>query len=120
MLHIGPTIQKRWIFGFFAKKLLVTRMDCLHKDIVDIIYRLIHNDLYSKVINEFSKVYVYSMWDDSVSLYWDTFDGVVASWRSRVDIKDCRTIHDMLGDGDIGVQRQSKRGGVLGYLPKNY
>ena len=105
------------------------KMDRLNKDIVDIISRFIHNDSYKVVRDEFTTIYV-PMWQDSCSYYKNTgrtgHNIVIAMWRSpmntNVNIPYFSPIFNML-DRDTQrcfFQMASTRGGIKGYLPKNY
>ncbi len=97
-------------------------MDCLPRDIVCIIYRLIHSDVYSTVNREFDHLYV-SKWNDQESCYADNRHDLIASWRrciygTYINIWNGKFIYDMLTFPKKYVP--SKRGGFQGILPKNY
>ncbi len=100
----------------------------LHNDIVLIIYRLIHNDVYIKVQDQFNLKYT-PLWDDREGFgYVGVFSTgtpcrtILASWRKSG--MHGNMIYDMLNPntyyGSIYIPRQSIRGGTNGCLPYNY
>lgn len=96
-------------------------MDCLPKDIVSIIYRLLQSDLYCKVKDQFNTLYV-SKWSERYCCYAHSTHDLIASWRRCLwgtykNSYNSTYIFDML---DNITYKISRRGGTEGHLSDNY
>ncbi len=95
-------------------------MDCLPRDVQNIVWRLIRNDLYGKIVRQFKSEYVPHFSSFDCYLYVAETICIRANWRGRCGVGftwNGTPIYNIRRTPDNSV---STRGTYRNYLPKNY